>query len=60
MTPDSRLSNLASLGLLGGALLIAYFGAGPFSFDERAEQPAREAASPKAAMYGSARRRGGF
>jgi putative oxidoreductase len=28
---------LKNLGLLGGALLLAYFGAGPVSFDERAE-----------------------
>jgi putative oxidoreductase len=35
---------MKNLGLLGGALLIAYFGAGPVSFDERAERPVREAA----------------
>ena len=30
---------MKNLGLLGGALLIAYFGAGPVSLDERARRP---------------------
>ena len=34
---------MKNLGLLGGALLIAYFGAGPVSLDERARRPLREA-----------------
>jgi putative oxidoreductase len=40
---------MKNLGLLGGALLITYWGAGPVSLDERAERPVREAASLKAA-----------
>jgi putative oxidoreductase len=35
---------MKNLGLLGGALLVAYFGAGPVSLDERARRPVREAA----------------
>ena len=35
---------MKNLAMLGGALGIAYFGAGPVSLDERAAQPAREAA----------------
>ena len=34
---------MKNLGLLGGALLIAYFGAGPVSLDERARRPLQEA-----------------
>ena len=30
---------MKNLGLLGGALLITYFGAGPVSLDERARRP---------------------
>jgi uncharacterized membrane protein YphA (DoxX/SURF4 family) len=37
-----------NLGLLGGALLIAYFGAGPVSLDERARRPVQEASRAKA------------
>jgi putative oxidoreductase len=33
---------MKNLGLLGGALLIAYFGAGPVSLDERARRPVPE------------------
>ena len=40
---------MKNLAMLGGALLIAYWGAGPFSLDERAEQTVREAASVRAA-----------
>jgi putative oxidoreductase len=39
---------MKNLGLLGGALLIAYFGAGPVSLDERARRPVREATRAKA------------
>jgi putative oxidoreductase len=35
---------MKNLAMLGGALLVTYWGAGPLSLDERAEQPAREAA----------------
>ena len=35
---------MKNLGLLGGALLIAYFGAGPVSLDERARRAVAEAA----------------
>jgi len=31
---------LKNVGLLGGALLIAYFGAGPLSLDDRRTGPA--------------------
>jgi len=31
---------LKNIGLLGGALFIAFFGAGPLSIDQRAESPA--------------------
>ena len=34
---------MKNLGLLGGALLIAYFGAGPVSLDERARRAVPEA-----------------
>jgi putative oxidoreductase len=35
---------MKNLAMLGGALLVAYWGAGPVSLDERAEQrPVREA-----------------
>jgi hypothetical protein len=39
---------MKNLGLLGGALLIAYFGAGPVSLDERARRPVRKATRAKA------------
>jgi putative oxidoreductase len=39
---------MKNLGLLGGALLIAYFGAGPVSLDERARRPVQEATSARA------------
>jgi putative oxidoreductase len=39
---------MKNLGLLGGALLIAYFGAGPVSLDERARRPLREATPARA------------
>jgi hypothetical protein len=31
--------------MLGDALLVAYFGAGPVSLEERPQQPVREASS---------------
>jgi putative oxidoreductase len=40
---------MKNLGLLGGALLIAYFGAGPVSLDERARRPVQEATPARAA-----------
>jgi len=40
---------MKNLGLLGGALLIAYWGAGPVSLDERARQPLQEATPVRAA-----------
>jgi putative oxidoreductase len=40
---------MKNLGLLGGALLVAYFGAGPISLDERARRPVREATPARAA-----------
>jgi putative oxidoreductase len=40
---------MKNLAMLGGALLIAYFGAGPVSLDERAEQPLPEASPARAA-----------
>jgi len=47
--PMMRMTQLASfmknLGLLGGLLLIAYWGAGPVSLDERAGRSAPEASS---------------
>ena len=39
---------MKNLGLLGGALLIAYFGAGPVSLDERAQRPVEEAGPARA------------
>jgi putative oxidoreductase len=39
---------MKNLGLLGGALLIAYFGAGPVSLGERARRPLREATAARA------------
>jgi putative oxidoreductase len=39
---------MKNLGLLGGALLIAYFGAGPVSLDERARRPVQKASRAKA------------
>ena len=35
---------MKNLAMLGGALLIAYFGAGPVSLDDRAKRPVHEAA----------------
>jgi putative oxidoreductase len=40
---------MKNLGLLGGALLITYFGAGPVSVDERAKRPLQEAIPERAA-----------
>ncbi|MDQ5871321.1 MAG: DoxX family protein [Acidobacteriota bacterium] len=40
---------MKNLGLLGGALLIAYFGAGPVSLDERARHPLPEGTPARAA-----------
>jgi putative oxidoreductase len=40
---------MKNLGLLGGALLITYFGAGPVSLDERVRRPLREAIPERAA-----------
>jgi len=39
---------MKNLGLQGGALLIAYFGAGPVSLDERARRPLQEATPARA------------
>lgn len=39
---------MKNLGLLGGALLIAYFGAGPVSHDERAQRAVPEGVPAKA------------
>jgi putative oxidoreductase len=39
---------MKNLAMLGGALGIAYWGAGPVSLDERAEFPVREATVPRA------------
>src|SRR5213594_5255401 len=39
---------MKNLAMLGGALLIAYWGAGPVSVDERAERPVKEAAVVRA------------
>ncbi len=51
--PMMRMMQMAmfmkNLGLLGGALLITYFGAGPASLDERAGRPLREASPARAA-----------
>jgi putative oxidoreductase len=40
---------MKNLAMLGGALLVAYFGAGPVSLDERAERPLQEAIPERAA-----------
>jgi len=40
---------MKNLGLLGGALLIAYWSAGPVSLDERARRPLQEARPARAA-----------
>lgn len=40
---------MKNLGLLGGALLIAYWGAGPVSLDERARRPVPEGAPARVA-----------
>src|SRR5512133_916591 len=37
---------MKNLSMLGGALLVAYFGAGPVSLDERTERPSERAAIP--------------
>jgi hypothetical protein len=37
--PPEISGTVKNLGLLGGALLIAYFGAGPVSIAERADRP---------------------
>ena len=39
---------MKNVGMLGGALLIAYWGAGPVSLDERAQRPVREASLARA------------
>jgi len=39
---------MKNLAMLGGAFLIAYWGAGPVSLDERAEQPVRQATVARA------------
>jgi putative oxidoreductase len=39
---------MKNLGLLGGALLIAYFGAGPVSLDERAQRSVEETSPARA------------
>jgi len=36
---------MKNVGLMGGALLLSYFGAGPLSLDARRRQPARQFAS---------------
>jgi uncharacterized membrane protein YphA (DoxX/SURF4 family) len=40
---------MKNLAMLGGALLIAYWGAGPVSLDERAQRPLREVSPARAA-----------
>jgi putative oxidoreductase len=40
---------MKNLGLLGGALLVAYWGAGPVSLDERVRRPLHEAIPERAA-----------
>lgn len=51
--PMTRMMHQAmfmkNLGLSGGALLIAYFGAGPVSLDERARRAVPEAAPARVA-----------
>src|SRR6266536_5611698 len=39
---------MKNLAMLGGALVIAYWGAGPVSLDERAGSPVREATAARA------------
>lgn len=39
---------MKNLALLGGALLVAYFGAGPVSLDERARRPVEEPSPARA------------
>jgi uncharacterized membrane protein YphA (DoxX/SURF4 family) len=41
---------MKNLAMLGGTLLIAYWGAGPVSLDERAERPVREATHASAVV----------
>jgi hypothetical protein len=41
---------MKNLAMLGGALLIAYWGAGPFSLDERAERPVQQTSSASAIL----------
>jgi putative oxidoreductase len=41
---------MKNLAMLGGALLVAYWGAGPVSLDERAERAVPEAASATAIL----------
>jgi len=41
---------MKNLAMLGGALLIAYWGAGPVSLDERAGRPVKEATSASAIL----------
>jgi putative oxidoreductase len=40
---------MKNLAMLGGALLIAYWGAGPVSLDERVRRPLHEAIPERAA-----------
>ena len=47
---------MKNLAMLGGALLIAYWGAGPVSLDERARQrPVKEAAYAGASLSAALR-----
>lgn len=41
---------MKNVGLLGGALLLSYFGAGPLSLDERRRAPATRLASIRSAQ----------
>jgi putative oxidoreductase len=59
--PMMRMVQFASfmknLGILGGVLLIAYWGAGPVSLDERARRDVSKTASASAISSGGARNR---
>jgi putative oxidoreductase len=46
MRQDQIAHFMKNLSMLGGALLLLSFGAGPFSLDERTEQPSERAANP--------------
>ena len=41
-----QINFLKNLSMLGAALLVAYFGAGPISVDARTERPGERAATP--------------